>query len=191
MAEFRIIPCEEWGAVAPTHPIAPAGRPTKIIFHHTAGHHPELDHQAGETLEEAMAYARAIQHEHMHRSPPFADSGHNFLVTRSGHILEGRHGSRDAINAGTMVVSAHCVGQNIHPGIEHEQIGDEPMTPRQRKASLWLITKICRKTGIDPREIHPHGEFNATECPGVLGNDLAEIRAEVTSKLAHAHPAPA
>jgi hypothetical protein len=189
MAEFRIIPCDEWGAAPPRQPIAPAGTPVEIIFHHTAGHHPELDLEPTESREEAMAYARAIQRDHMHRTPPFIDSGHNFLVTRSGHILEGRHGSRDAINAGRMVVSAHCVGHNSQPGIEHEHLGTEPMTRRQRRASVWLIAKICRKTGIDPREVHPHGEFNATECPGVLRADLEGIRADVAIALAQ-HPAP-
>ena len=32
-----------------------------------------------------------------------------------------------------MVVSAHCVGQNVNPGIEHEQKGSELMTP-----GLWI-----------------------------------------------------
>lgn len=190
MADLRIIPCEEWGAVAPTQPISPAGRPSKIIFHHTDGHHPELDHTPTESLDEAMAFAKAIQRDHMHRSPPFIDSGHNFLVTRSGHVLEGRHGSRDAINHGQMVVSAHCVGQNTHPGIEHEHKGNEGMTRAQHRASVWLITRICRKTGIDPDEIHPHREFNPTECPGVLFDDIEGIKAEVKARLAH-HPTPA
>lgn len=190
MASLHIIPCDEWGAAHPTQPITPAGRPDKIIFHHTAGHHPELDHKPTESREEAMAYARSIQHDHMHRSPPFIDSGHNFLVTRSGHVLEGRHGSRDAINAGKMVVSAHCVGQNSQPGIEHEHIGNERMTPKQRRASVLLITHICRETGIDPHEIHPHNEFNPTDCPGVLRDELAEIRTEAAHELA-LHPAHA
>lgn len=184
MATHRIIPCEEWGAVSPNGAIVSAGRPTKIIFHHTAGHHPELDHKPTESLEEAAAYARAIQHDHMHRNPPFIDSGHNFLVTRSGHVFEGRHGSKAAINAGKMVVSAHCVGQNSQPGIEHEQIGTEPMTPQQREASLWLHEKICRKTGITPNAVHGHGEFNSTECPGALKGQLASFRQELTERLA-------
>jgi len=48
MATHRIITCEEWGAVPPNGSIVSAGRPTKIIFHHTAGHHPELDHKPTE-----------------------------------------------------------------------------------------------------------------------------------------------
>jgi len=182
--DFKIILASEWGAVPPTAPIGRVGRPSKIIFHHTAGHHPELDHKPGDTIEEAKAYARAIQRDHMHRRPPFIDSGHNFLVTRSGHILEGRHGSLAAINDGVMVSSAHTVGQNSQPGIEHEHIGDEPMTAAQREASLFLHELICRKTGIKPSAIHGHREFDATECPGVLKSGLPKFRKDLAKRLA-------
>jgi hypothetical protein len=188
VAQFRIIPTAEWGAAPAKATIAPAGKPSKIIFHHTDGHHPELDHLPGETKAEGAAYARAIQHDHMTRPPskggPFIDSGHNFLVTRSGHIFEGRHGSLAAIEAGKMVVSAHCVGENTNPGIEHEQHGSEPMTPAQRRASIQLHAHICRKTGIKPSQIFGHGKFNATECPGVLGAGLAAFRKDVAAALA-------
>ncbi len=188
MAQFRIIPTAEWGAVPAKGTISPAGKPNKIIFHHTDGHHPELDHKPGETKDEGAAYARAIQHDHMTRPAskggPFIDSGHNFLVTRSGHIFEGRHGSLAAINAGKMVVSAHCIGQNTNPGIEHEQKGGEPLTPAQRQASVQLHAHICRKTGIKPTEIFGHKKFNNTECPGVIGDGLATLRKDVAAALA-------
>jgi hypothetical protein len=48
---------------------------------------------------------------------PCPHTGQNVLVTRSGHILEGRRGSLAAINSGSMVVSAHCVGHNEQSGI--------------------------------------------------------------------------
>ncbi len=185
MASHKIIPCEEWGAVPATGPITAAGRPEEIIFHHTDGHHPNLDHNPTESLAEAKAYARSIQHDHMHRNPPFIDSGHNFLVTRSGHILEGRHGSKDAINAGKMVVSAHAIGHNTQPGIEHEHKGEEGMTRKQREASLWLHALICRKTGVKPSEVHGHGEFNPTACPGVLKNQLPAFKHDLAERLQH------
>ena len=76
---------------------------------------PELDQDRVESRDEAIAFAKAIQRDHMHRPPPdgpFIDSGHNFLVTRSGLVLEGRHGSVAAIMDGVMVQSAHCPSQN-------------------------------------------------------------------------------
>jgi hypothetical protein len=182
----KVITCAEWGAVAPTQQVSRVGRPDKIIFHHTDGHHPEIDHEAGDTIEEAKAFARSIQHDHMHRPPPdgpYIDSGHNFLVTRSGHILEGRHGSLAAIEAGVMVRSAHCPSQNTNPGIEHEHKGNEAMTPAQREASLFLHALICRHTGIKPGAVHRHGEFSSTECPGALKSELDDFRKELARRL--------
>jgi hypothetical protein len=178
---FRIVPTAEWGAAPARHPTTRAGRPHKIIFHHTEGHHPELDHVPGDSLDEAKAFARQIQQGHFERG--FSDSGHNFLVTRSGHILEGRHGSIAAIDDGVMVVSAHTVGQNGQPGIEHEHIGPEAMTAVQREASLSLHEHICRRTGIDPSQIHGHKEFNNTDCPGVLFADIDGFRKALAKRL--------
>jgi hypothetical protein len=181
-----IILTSEWGAVNPTRPITRVGKPNKIIFHHTDGHHPDLDQDSGESRAEAIAFAKAIQRDHMHRQPPdgpFIDSGHNFLVTRSGLVLEGRHGSVAAIMDGVMVQSAHCPDQNTQPGIEHEHIGNEQMTPEQREASLFLHEFICRHTGIKPNEIHPHREFFNTECPGVLNTALGQFRRDLATRL--------
>jgi hypothetical protein len=187
VSDFRIIPCAEWGAAPARGAIVSAGRPKRIIFHHTAGHHAELDHKSGETYTEAVGYAKAVQQSHFSRG--WLDTGNNFLVTRSGHVFEGRHGSLAAINAGKMVVSAHCPGQNDQPGIEHEQIGSEAMTPIQRQASVWLHAYICRKTGIAPSAIHGHREFFATDCPGELFADLAAVRKDVAAELA-SHKSP-
>lgn len=183
----QIILTSEWGATNPTQPITRVGKPDKIMFHHTAGHHPELDQNpAVESRDEAIAYAKAIQRDHMHRPPPdgpFIDSGHNFLVTRSGLILEGRHGSVAAIMDGVMVQSAHCPGQNGQPGIEHEHNGAEGMTPEQRDASLFLHAFICRHTGIRPSEVHPHKQFFPTDCPGALMASLDQFRRDLATRL--------
>lgn len=178
---FRIIPCSEWGAAAAKGRIVRVGKPTKIIFHHTFGHHPELDHKPGESLEEAKAYARQIQRDHFNRG--FIDSGHNFLVTRSGHILEGRHGSLAAITAGVMVDSAHTIGQNHQPGIEHEHFKEAAMTPVQREASLFLHALICRKTGVKPTAVHPHRQFDSTACPAELLSSLPQFRKDLAKQL--------
>ena len=181
-----IILTAEWGAVDATQSITRVGKPNKIIFHHTDGHHPELDQVSGESRAEAIAFAKAIQRDHMHRPPPdgpLIDSGHNFLVTRSGLVLEGRHGSVAAIMDGVMVQSAHCPSQNTQPGIEHEHKDPEGMTPEQREPSLFLHEFICRHTGIRPNEIHPHKEFFATECPGALDAGLAQLRRDLAVRI--------
>jgi len=184
---FRVIPCAEWGARLPKAPISPAAKPVRIIFHHTAGHAINLDHKPTESYAEAVSYAQAIQRMHMDKNG-WNDTGQNFLVTRSGHIFEGRHGSLAAIQSGHMVVSAHCPGQNDQPGIEHEQIDPEPLTPIQHDASVWLHAWICSHTGIHPKEIHGHREYFATACPGTLYSFLPSFRNDVRAALST--PAP-
>jgi len=179
---FRVIPCAEWHAQAPRGAISGAGKPSRIIFHHTAGHHPELDGVPGtETYAESEAYAKAVQQAHFHNG--WVDSGHNFLVTRAGYIFEGRHGSLAAVKAGKMVVSAHCPGQNEQPGIEHEQIDPEGLTPIQLDATVWLHAWICKQTGIDPKHIDGHRDHYATACPGVLYALLPKFRQLVATEL--------
>ena len=185
--EFRVITCQEWGARPPKAPIPRRGRPERIIFHHTEGHAPNVDRRPGESLQDAMGYARQLQNDHMTPKPRgrgWNDSGHNFLITRSGHILEGRHGSWAAIKAGRMGESAHCPGQNDQPGIEHEHYGNEGLTAIQKQASIWLHASICRYTGIRPTEIDPHRRWYATQCPtDELVDWLPTLRLEVAKLL--------
>lgn len=176
--------CADWGARPPKQPIVQAGKPSRIIFHHTAGHAPNL--APGDTIEEAKAYARTIQNYHMD-GQGWNDSGHNFLVTRGGFILEGRHGSVDAVAAGRMVVSAHCPGQNDQPGVEHEHVDEAAMTDAQFRASVRLHTWVCRSTGISPAAIYPHRRFFATSCPGALESELVRLRKAVAANL-DVHP---
>lgn len=183
---FRIIPCEEWHARPPKQRIALVGKPNKALFHHTAGHVPNLS--AGETYGEACAYARVIQNIHMAKGGLGApdggiDSGHNFLVTRGGYILEGRHGSISAVQAGKMVASAHCPNENDQPGVEIEHNGSEKMTPIQRAAAVWLFAWICEHDHIDAKHIFGHKDFYATACPGVLYAQLPAFRNSVAAAL--------
>src|SRR4051794_36740410 len=104
--------CPEWGARAPARDIEIVGKARRIIIHHTAGHHRELDDPADTSREEAIRYARDIQAFHMGPERGWIDSGHNFLVMRNGMILQGRWQTVSAIQAGRMVRSAHCPGQN-------------------------------------------------------------------------------
>jgi hypothetical protein len=178
---FRIIRCEEWKAKPPKGTIVGLGRPERSIFHHTAGHVPNIS--KGETYAEACAYARAIQNYHM-RGNGWIDSGHNFLVTRGGYILEGRHGTVSALLAGRMVDSAHCPGQNDQPGVEHEHIGSEKLTPIEREASVWLHAWIARHTAMSPATMmQPHQRFFPTACPGSLTAEIPVLRAMLVKEL--------
>lgn len=182
----QIITTDKWGARPPSHELHPAGRPERILFHHTAGHHPEIENPRDESRAEAIRYARDIQRFHM-KVRGWYDSGHNFLVCRNGLILVGRHGSYTHIRRGEMVWSAHCPDQNDQPGIEHEHNGDERMTKAQFLASAhlhaWIIDR-CRMAGA--HVIHPHREFYSTDCPGALMHDLPALKTAVGQILREA-----
>ena len=182
---FRIIPCGEWRAAPPKSAIQiVSAKPVRAIFHHTAGHHAELDGKfATVNYAESIAYAKSIQAFHM-KGNGWVDSGHNFLVTRGGYILEGRHRSIAQVQRGQMVVSAHCPGQNEQPGVEHEHIDPEPMTAIQYEAAVWLYAWICRSCKIDPKQIKGHRDYFATACPGSLYSKLPQLRKDVAKALA-------
>jgi hypothetical protein len=178
---FDLITCPNWGARNPRGEIVRTGPAARVIFHHTAGHHPEIAAPRNESREEAIAYARAIQYVHMRPSrtdpsKPWIDSGHNFLVCRNGIVLQGRWQTVSAIKARQMVVSAHCPGQNDQIGVEHEHAGDEPMTAAQREASAQLMAWIAEQYGRRfPLPIYPHSRYFPTACPGRLAGEMAKI----------------
>lgn len=174
--QINIVTCPQWDARSPAAPLDYISKAPGIIFHHTATHHAEIDGTAGDSLAEAKRYARDIQAYHMDRNG-WNDSGHNFLVTRSGHILQGRWGTVTAIQMGRMVHSAHCPGKNTWIGIEHEHKGTETMTKAQREASARLqawIAAMYRKTKVLP--VDPHKQYFATACPGNLVSEIEPIR---------------
>jgi N-acetylmuramoyl-L-alanine amidase len=171
----KIVTTRKWGAKKANASPVVTGRPDKIIFHHTFGHHPEIENPQNESAEEAMSYARQIQNDHM-VNRGFNDSGHNFLVCKNGVILVGRHLSLSAIRAGRMVVSAHAPGANDQPGIEHEHVDEPQMTPKQLEASARLHAWIMSRCGIEADQIFPHKNFVATGCPAQLESDIKRVK---------------
>jgi N-acetylmuramoyl-L-alanine amidase len=175
--KLDIITPSQWGACAPLAEPVLVPRSSRIIFHHTAGHHPELGNPGDESREEAMLYARRIQAFHMDTNG-WNDSGHNFLVCRNGLVLVGRWFTVTAIQHRKMVRSAHCPGQNDQIGIEHEHLGTEEMTVAQRNASArlqaWIADQYGRSTVLP---VAPHSKYFATSCPANLKDDIASVKA--------------
>lgn len=189
---FRIITCPEWKAVEPRNgldSIVWTDRPAaRIIFHHTAGHHREIDTPLGQSVLESIFYARDIQAFHMRPEPRgrgWNDSGHNFLVCRNGVILQGRWRTVSAIQQRKMVVSAHCPGQNDQIGIEHEHKNLEEMTKIQKEASAWLQAWIAQRYGrVNALPVDPHSKHYNTSCPVNLREDIGIIR-DMANRLLH------
>ena len=176
MVKCSIIVCSKWGARKPKQGLRTVPRSRRIIFHHTAGHHANIENPSAQSQAESMRYARAIQNFHMDYRK-WNDSGHNFLICRNGLILQGRWLTVSTIQAKHMIESAHCPGQNDQIGIEHEHSGSEAMTSRQMEASArlmaWIADQYDLKTVLP---VDPHSKYIATSCPVNLKANIPGIK---------------
>ena len=193
----RVITTREWGATVR----GPHRRtdPRYIVIHHTADRNPPND-PSKRTESGAKQLARTIQRVHINNAG-FSDSGHNFLNTTSGVLLEGRHGTLNAILQSRCVQSAHAGSRRINasPGIENEGCfgtgrgtgcpGEQNARTLQMSQDQWdslveLCAGICKSCDIDPDNIRGHRDFFPTECPGqLLYDQLGRLRAEVRDRL--------
>ncbi len=67
-------------------------------------------------------------------------------------------------------------------GIEHSAMPGRPASDATYASTIWLITGICQRYGLDPTvAILPHKHFTSTDCPGTM--DLPRIIAGVQAAL--------
>lgn len=179
-----VISAKEWGAKPPKQ-WSPETRPQYIVIHHTATPNSPNDLSKG-TVEGAKNFARSLQKAHMDGFG-WADSGHNFLNTTGGVLLEGRNGSLDSIKRGRCVRSAHAGNAkgNESPGIENEgTFITYQMSAKQWNSLVELCASICSSCKIDPDNIKGHRDFSPTQCPGDwLYSQLPRLRQEVRKRL--------
>ena len=131
-------------------------------------------------LNRAFALARQIQAAHQARR--WADSGHHFLISRGGVIVEGRHGSHAAAQRGRVVQGAHAGVNRInarHFGIELEGTYHEQylVTEPQWAALVEWCAWLAFWGGFDTQRIEGHRYFKATLCPGLVAERLPALRA--------------
>lgn len=184
----KVITTDEWGAKS-------AGSfnktvPKFIVIHNTDNQNPPNDVSQG-TVDGGKKLARQIQEDHIERNN-WRDSGHNFLNTTGGIILEGRHGTLDAVKQGMCIQSAHArqdgnrlAGGNKSPGIENEgNFMTFKMGQKQWDSLVGLCVSLCNSCNINPKNIRGHREFSNTDCPGDwLFSQLPRLRQEVAEKL--------
>lgn len=179
-----VISAKDWGAVPPKE-WPEETRPQYVIIHHTATPNPPNDISLG-TVEGGKEFARSLQSAHM-QGFGWNDSGHNFLNTTGGVLLEGRQGSLSAIKRGSCVRSAHAGTDkaNESPGIENEGT----FTTYQMRSQQWnslveLCVSICSSCNINPSNIKGHRDFIETQCPGDwLYSQLPRLRNDVLKRL--------
>lgn len=185
----KVITTAEWGARAARATFART-TPRYVIVHHTDNPNPP-DDPSQRTIEGGIRFARSIQRSHMDENG-WSDSGHNFLNTTSGLILEGRHGSLSAVKQGFCVQSAHAAQDpgklangNQSPGIENEgNFMTFTMRQQQWNSLVELCSSLCSSCEISPLNIKGHRDFSDTDCPGdLLYNQLPQLRKEVADRL--------
>lgn len=185
----KVITTAEWGA-RPVGTTFTRTAPRYVVIHHTDNQNPP-DDPSQRTIEGSLQFARDIQKFHMDDNG-WSDSGHNFLNTTGGFILEGRHGSLSAVKAGFCVQSAHALQDsgkladgNKSPGIENEgNFMTFKMGSKQWDSLVELCTSLCDSCDISPVNIRGHREFSNTDCPGDwLFGQLPKLRQAVAEKL--------
>jgi hypothetical protein len=188
----KVITAAEWGARTPKAETFPFKRtvPRYVIVHHTDNENPPND-PSSRTIEGALRFARNIQKSHMDENK-WSDSGHNFLNTTGGFILEGRRGSLDAVKQGFSIQSAHAAQDpgklangNQSPGIENEgNFMTFQMGQKQWESLVELCASLCDSCKVSPTNIRGHRDFSNTDCPGDwLYSQLPRLRKQVADKL--------
>ncbi|WP_138497508.1 N-acetylmuramoyl-L-alanine amidase [Nostoc sp. PA-18-2419] len=184
----KVITTKEWGAIS----AGPFEKtvPKFIVIHNTDNPNPPNDLSKG-TVQGGKELAHNIQKFHMDGNG-WSDSGHNFMNTTGGILLEGRHGTLDAVKQGMCVRSAHArqdgnrlAGGNQSPGIENEgNFMTFQMGQKQWDSLVELCVSLCESCNINPKNIRGHREFSNTDCPGDwLFSQLPRLRQEVANKL--------
>lgn len=179
-----VISAQEWGARPPKKWPAETV-PKYVIIHHTDTPNSPSDISKA-TVDGAKRFAKSVQNTHMDVFG-WDDSGHNFLNTTGGILLEGRQGSLAKVKRGLCVKSAHSgnpVG-NESPGIENEgRFMTYQMGEKQWNSLVELCVSICDSCKISPDNIKGHRDFSATDCPGDwLYAQLPRLRQAVRQKL--------
>lgn len=193
-----VITADQWGARPPRNAPFPRTTPRYVVIHHTDTPNPPAE-LSKSSLDGSKSFARTIQHWHMDDNG-WSDSGHNFLNTAAGILLEGRHGSLSAVKQGQCVQSAHAAqdpgklaGGNQSPGIENEgNFMSHPMSKTQWNSLVTLCASLCSSCSIPPANIRGHRDFSNTDCPGNwLYGQLGQLRKEVADLLSLPAPSPA
>lgn len=165
---MRVYQVSEWQGLDVENDKLTRRHAAGILIHHTATANRVLPAPRKE-LAAASALARGIQRDHMNRNG-WRDSGHHFLISRGGRILEGRNETLAAARNGWVILGAHSGNVAINGtwwGIEVEgSYGEEnPPTPAW-EALIELCARLCHWGGVQTSNILGHRAVRATECPG-------------------------
>lgn len=174
----------DWNARPPTHGFA-ATTPTNMILHHMVYPNRAPIASYDDAVQFAFSIAARCQNDHMDTNG-WADTGQHFTVSIDGIVLEGRHGSLDALLNRHCIRGAHAadggIDFNDSWGTEHEGTYDTVHMPAaQWDASTRLHAAIAFLCGLDSASAIGHRDTGiATACCGNwLESQLPQFRAAV------------
>jgi len=176
-----ILTTDQWGATTPNHYLQTLyERPSYLIIHHTT-----TPNVTDGSREAASEIAKMVQTAHINQG--WGDTGQHFTISRGGYAMEGRHGSRYALESGqTFMLGVHALGFNAYAlGIECEGLYMVNPPPQALYASLVrLAAYICQQYELPPSRIIGHRDVVATSCCGdAFYSKLPILREDVRVSL--------
>ncbi len=163
LSEPTIISTADWGATQPrAHLQTINEHPSYLVIHHTT-----TPNVTDGSREAAIDLARRVQNGHVGQG--WGDSGQHFTMSRGGHILEARHGSKNALETGeTFMLGIHALGFNAYAlGIECEGVYMVNPPPQSLYQGLvHLCAFICQQYDLPPKRIIGHRDLVKTSCCG-------------------------
>ena len=151
-------------------------------------HHTTTPNVTDGSREAAESIAQVVQNAHMGSANDWGDTGQHFTVSRGGFAMEGRHGSRHALEGGqTFMLGVHALGFNAYAlGIECEGLYMLNPPPQSLYAGLVpLVAYICQQYELPPSRIIGHRDVTATSCCGdAFYAKLPILREDVRLSLA-------
>lgn len=167
LADFHIVPREEWGAEEPRSR-TPLALPTPEVFiHHTVSSSPT-------DLPGQKALMRKLQADA--KAENYADIEYNFVIFQDGSVFEGRgFGTTSGATVNDFFNSrshSFCAAGNFDgsPGQANMQPSDALL------AAFQALNRRSRERGFVARNapIRAHRDVKATACPG--SNLFARLR---------------
>ncbi|MDO4253514.1 MAG: N-acetylmuramoyl-L-alanine amidase [Rothia sp. (in: high G+C Gram-positive bacteria)] len=183
----KIYSCADWGAQRAQQPIALGQKPTHIAIHHTS-----MINRGPQPEKKDKHFCQQTQANHMAELLA-ADTLHNFTITQSGRIFEGRHRSLEMLLNGKRGVLTGRTGEGQYAnartvGIQTEGDFSQDLLPLSQYRSLvHMVAFICQQYGIPVSHILGPRDYPSKEgqYPGQeLIQRLNILRADVAQTLA-------
>jgi N-acetylmuramoyl-L-alanine amidase len=98
--------------------------------------------------------------------------GYHYVIKRSGEVEQARFDNE---------IGAHCRGSN-KDSIGIVWVGRDEITKAQMTALIDLLSTICQRYALEPKQIFGHRELNPGKtCPNI--KEMDNLRNEVELKI--------